>query len=88
MHKNGIESAETLLRSKVIANLPRYQWQYEKTMLLENRWTREWRLRKHPRHDVLGSQIPGIVKSVTVWRNVLRLKDLSCLRDHFVSQNL
>ena len=88
MHTKGIESAETLLHGKFIANLPRYQWQYEKTMLLENRWTREWRLRKHPRHDILGSQIPGSVKSIAVWRNVLRLKDLSWLRDHYVSQNL
>ena len=83
-----IKSAETLLHGKVIANLPRYQWQYEKTMLLENRWTREWRLRKHSRHDILGSQIPGSVKSTTVWRNVLRLKDLNWLRDHCVSRNL
>lgn len=72
----------------VIVDLPRYQWQYEKTMILENRWTREWRLRKHPRHDILGSLIPGGAKSSSSWRNILRLKDLSWLGDHRVSMKL
>lgn len=78
------ENSSTLRFGKVIADLPHYQWQYERTLLIENRWTREWRLRKHPRHDVLGSQVPGNAKNISVWRNRLSLKDVGWLADHRV----
>lgn len=71
---------------KVITDLPHYQWQYSDVLIHENRFTREWRLRMHPRHDILGSRIPGGVKNEPVWRNILRSKDLVWLSDHRVSQ--
>lgn len=71
---------------KTVIDLPHYQWQYSENILLhENRYTKEWRLRMHPRHDVLGSRIPGGSKTEPVWRNVLRSKDLAWLGDHRVS---
>lgn len=89
---NGIEVVEpktcrfaSLDNGSTIIDLPRYQWQYEDTLFLENRWTREWRLRQHPRHDLLGSRIPGGAKDDPTWRNMLRPKDLPWLRDHRVS---
>ena len=72
---------------KTITDLPHYQWQYPDQIILhENRYTREWRLRMHPRHDVLGSRIPGGVKTEPTWRNVLRSRDLAWLGDHRVSR--
>ena len=74
---------------KTITDLPHYQWQYPDQIILhENRYTREWRLRMHPRHDVLGSRIPGGVKTEPTWRNVLRSKDLAWLGDHRVSRQI
>lgn len=86
----SIDSAGTLsLESgNVIADLPRYQWQYDKPLLRENRSTREWRLRKHPRHDILGSRMHGGLKNVPIWRNIVRHKDLSWLGDHRVSTSV
>ena len=81
-HKDTKSRPVTL--GNAIKNLPRYQWQYEETLLIENRWTREWRLRKHPRHDILGSQIPGSTKTCMTWRNLLRLQDVNWLSDHCV----
>ncbi|KAI4198757.1 MAG: hypothetical protein LQ350_005080 [Teloschistes chrysophthalmus] len=47
-----------------VIDLPHYQWQYPENILLhENRYTKEWRLRMHPRHDVLGSRVSGSAKS-------------------------
>lgn len=74
-----------LKNGSTIVDLPRYQWQYQDTFFSENRWTREWRLRQHARHDLLGSRIPGGVKDDPTWRNILRPKDLPWLRDHQVS---
>ncbi|KAI1356404.1 hypothetical protein F5Y01DRAFT_309815 [Xylaria sp. FL0043] len=68
---------------KVITDLPRYQWQYSNDVLLfENRYTREWRLRMHPRHDILGSRIPGTNQAEPLWRNKLTVKNVPWLSDH------
>ena len=87
---NAVESVDStgtlsLENGNVIADLPRYQWQYDKPLYRENRWTREWRLRKHSRHDILGSRMPGGIGRVSTWRNILRHKDLKWLGDHRVS---
>jgi acyl transferase domain-containing protein len=72
---------------KVIVDLPHYQWQYPKDiMLYENRYTREWRLRIHPRHDILGSRIPGANKNEPTWRNMLSVNNVPWLTDHRVSE--
>ncbi|KAI4256798.1 MAG: hypothetical protein LQ352_001923 [Teloschistes flavicans] len=74
---------------KTVIDLPHYQWQYSENILLhENRYTKEWRLRMHPRHDVLGSRIPGGSKTEPVWRNVLRSKDLAWLGDHRLAKEI
>ena len=78
---NQITSIET---GTTIVDLPKYQWQYDELFYVENRWTREWRLRSHPRHDILGSRNPGGNKNEPCWRNVLRLKDIPWLVDHKV----
>ena len=71
---------------KVITDLPKYQWQYPSEVnLFENRYTREWRLRTHPRHDVLGSRIPGTNQGEPLWRNKLIVKNVPWLADHRVS---
>ncbi len=74
-----------LQNGSLLPELPRYQWEYEKTLFTENRWTREWRLRTHSRHDILGSRIPGGTKSHPTWRNILRPRDVLWMEDHRVS---
>lgn len=71
---------------RVVTDLPHYQWQYPKEITLyENRYTREWRLRTHPRHDILGSRVPGGNKTEPTWRNVLTVGNVPWLTDHRVS---
>ncbi|KAF2135262.1 uncharacterized protein K452DRAFT_303672 [Aplosporella prunicola CBS 121167] len=65
-----------------IVDLPRYQWQYGELLYRENRWNREHRLRTHPRHELLGTRLPGGDKTAPMWRNILRQNDLPWLRDH------
>jgi len=69
---------------KIIVDLPKYQWQYNRIFYFENRWTREFRLRSHPRHDLLGSRNPGGNRNEPAWRNVLKLKNVPWLQDHKV----
>lgn len=73
---------------RTIVDLPHYDWQYGETPIFdENRWTKEWRLRKHPRHDILGSRIPGGVRSDPTWRNVLRIQDVPWLAHHCIGRD-
>lgn len=64
-------------------DMPQYNFTYApKNTYYENRYNKEHRLRKHPRHDLLGSKQPGCSKTHPSWRNVLRMKDLPWLDDH------
>ncbi|KAG9239274.1 hypothetical protein BJ875DRAFT_525239 [Amylocarpus encephaloides] len=77
LHVNSIENYDLVTNSvldrkvgSTIVDLPKYQWQYNRTFYFENRWTREFRLRTHSRHDLLGSRIPGGNRNEPSWRNI------------------
>ncbi|KAL8886198.1 MAG: hypothetical protein Q9215_006064 [Flavoplaca cf. flavocitrina] len=67
---------------KIIADLPNYQFHYGTPVYYESRLNKEWRLRKHLRHDILGAKQAGGAKGRPAWRNMLRLKDVPWLDDH------
>lgn len=63
-------------------DLPKYQFTYGPVSYYECRASKEYRLRKVPRHDLLGSRLPGASKLQPQWRNVLRVKDVPWLSDY------
>ncbi|KAI0021210.1 polyketide synthase [Xylariomycetidae sp. FL0641] len=68
---------------RVLTDLPPYVWDYTAPVLwTEPRAVAEFRNRAFPRHDLLGSQIPGASKLTTVWRNVVDINELTWLKDH------
>ncbi|KAK5997657.1 Prosolanapyrone synthase [Cladobotryum mycophilum] len=79
-----IEGRElTLSHGFPCIDLPQYKYSYPETPIhYENRFNKEYRLRKHLRHDILGARVPGGSKTHPQWRNVLRQKDLPWLGDH------
>lgn len=68
--------------ASIIGDLPNYQFHYGTPIYYESRYNKEWRLRKHLRHDILGAKQPGCAKGSPSWRNMLRLKDVPWLDDH------
>lgn len=68
-------------RGSLIVDLPSYQWS-TKRFWAEARHSIEQRQPKYPRHDILGSLIPGASLSEPIWRNVLRMRDIPWLKDH------
>lgn len=68
-------------RGEFIVDLPPYQWS-QKTYWAENRHSVEHRAPKYPRHDILGSLLPGASPSEPTWRNFLRIRDVPWLKDH------
>ena len=82
---NKIEADGTFLlhHGSPCIDLFQYPYSYpEVPVYFENRLNKEYRTRKHPRHDLLGARVPACSRTHPQWRNVLRLKDLPWLSDH------
>ena len=67
---------------KVLTDLPTYPWQHKEILWNESRSSTEYRFRKYARHELLGSIVPGGNPEVSLWRNLLKVKDVSWLADH------
>ena len=76
------------LAPTVIPDLPKYNWDYGSLLWNESRMSSEFRKRKYPRHDLLGSRVPGGSGQVPSWRNVLRIEDVPWLEDHKLGQTV
>ncbi|KAI1453383.1 putative polyketide synthase [Annulohypoxylon moriforme] len=73
---------------KVLCDMPAYPWHYEDLLWAESRVSSEGRSRKHPRHELLGSEIPGGNKTTFGWRNILHLDNVPWLRDHKLGETV
>lgn len=73
-----------LAHGSVCVDLPSYAYDYGPEIYHENRFSKELRLRKCLRHDLLGARQPGGAKGRPSWRNMLRMKDTPWLDDHKV----
>ena len=74
--------------SVVLTDLPAYPWRHETKYWNESRITHEWRMRRFPRHELLGSRILEGNELEPTWRNVLRLKDVPWIQDHKVIDDI
>lgn len=68
-------------KGSFIVDLLTYQWN-RKEFWAEARASREHRAPAFMRHDLLGSLILGGSLAEPTWRNVLRIRDVSWLKDH------
>lgn len=69
---------------EVLTNLPTYAWHHDARLWDESRVTREWRLRKFPSHELLGSRILEGSDLEPTWRNLLDVDGLPWLQHHKV----
>ena len=69
-------------KPRVLQNLPTYKWDYSEPLWREPRASVEFRLRKFPRDELLGSLIPGASGFTSTWRNLLGVADVPWLQDH------
>ena len=70
-----------IARGSCCVDLPKYCFSYGPNVYYENRLNKEWRFRKHLRHDILGARIQGCSKFRPTWRNILKAKDLPWFRE-------
>lgn len=74
----------------VLTDLPPYPWNHDETGSFwdEGRVSKEWRLRKFPRHDLLGALVHEGSPLEPTWRNMLCLEDVPWIRDHVINQDI
>jgi acyl transferase domain-containing protein len=73
---------------RALSNLPPYAWDHHRSHWSESRIAREWRMRKHPHHDLLGSKVPDTTDLEPVWRNVLHIENAPWIRDHKINSDI
>ncbi|KAJ8119511.1 hypothetical protein ONZ43_g3549 [Nemania bipapillata] len=78
------QSIRVLAHGTTAIDLPPYRYIYGAVKYNESRLSKDYRLRKVPRHDLLGSKVPGTTRLNPQWRNILSLKNLPWLNDHRV----
>ena len=83
-----ITSPSLRVKCKVLHNLPKYSWRHDVHLWSESRLSSEFRERRHPRHDLLGSISPGGSGENFSWRNILRISNLPWLADHRMGQKI
>ncbi|KAL6796280.1 polyketide synthase [Trichoderma sp. SZMC 28013] len=77
-------SDPTRINARVLFNLPSYSWDHSKRHWHESRLSRDYRLRKHPYHDLLGLRMTDNTPLRPVWRHLIGVEGLPWLRDHVV----
>jgi len=69
----------------VIVDLPNYSWNHSTRYWHESESSKDWRFRKFPHHDLLGSKILGTSWDFPSWKKNLRVENLKWLKDHKAS---
>lgn len=86
VHKDT--SIKSPTKNAVLHDLPPYPWSYDDTLWVEARASEEFRNRRYPRHELLGSVVPGMNKIEHTWRNKLSVRDVGWLQDHKLDQTV
>ncbi|CAG8909895.1 unnamed protein product [Penicillium egyptiacum] len=67
-----------------LTDLPPYPWQHDRPYWSESRLSREWRQRKFPHHEILGSRVVDTTDQEPSWRNLVTLDNVPWLLDHVI----
>ncbi|CAO1598305.1 hypothetical protein XANCAGTX0491_002075 [Xanthoria calcicola] len=70
--------------NRLIKNLPKYQWDHERTFYHESRISKARRTHPQPSHELLGTKQPDNCSQDIRWRNLLNPREVPWLKDHQV----
>ncbi|KAF7175177.1 hypothetical protein CNMCM7691_006581 [Aspergillus felis] len=76
------------VKPAVIVDLPNYQWKHSTHYWHESLASKDWRFKKFPAHDLLGSKVLGTLWQSPSWHRMLRLSDVPWLRDHRIGSEI
>ncbi|KAF2177304.1 ketoacyl-synt-domain-containing protein [Zopfia rhizophila CBS 207.26] len=82
-HNTDFTTVNNIQKSqKILTDLPNYAWNHGTDYWYESEASQDWRNRKFPHHDLLGSKVLGTAWQAPVWKKTLKLEDLPWLKDH------
>lgn len=68
----------------LLSDLPEYPFNRSQSYWIEGRLSKNFRFRKHPRHELLGTTDPNWNVREARWRHVIRVTDSPWILDHKV----
>lgn len=68
--------------ARTIIDLPNYSWNHSVKYWHESAASKDWRFRRFPVHDLLGSKVLGAPWHTPVWRHSLNVANVPWLLDH------
>lgn len=68
----------------MLTNLPAYPFNHTKKYWLESRLSRDFRFRKFPHHELLGTPASDCSSLEARWRNIIRSEESPWIKDHKV----
>jgi acyl transferase domain-containing protein/NADPH:quinone reductase-like Zn-dependent oxidoreductase/phospholipid N-methyltransferase len=71
-------------KPKVLNDLPPYHWNHTKIHWAESRLSRDYRHRRHPHHELLGSRVLTSPDHQPSWRVLIGVDNLPWLKHHAV----
>lgn len=83
-HVNQAVESGKVRRSKLLVDLPSYNFKHGEKVLFEGRLMKSLRSRKYPRHDLFGAPATDWNSLAPRWRHFFRLHENPWLRDHMV----
>ncbi|KAI8944142.1 hypothetical protein F4801DRAFT_600379 [Xylaria longipes] len=83
-----VEFASLYPTGKVLTDIPAYPWSLKDTFWYEPRISREWRLRPHGHHELLGRKVAESTSLNPSWRLVLALDHVPWISDHKVREDV
>ncbi|RDL31023.1 Lovastatin nonaketide synthase [Venustampulla echinocandica] len=85
---NNDETIKEAVKPAVVVDLPNYQWNHSTEYWDESLASKNWRFKKFPAHDLLGSKALGTLWQSPSWYKLLRLSDVPWLRDHQIGSEI
>ncbi|CRL24691.1 Beta-ketoacyl synthase [Penicillium camemberti] len=80
----GVNLSSIIEPGNILTDLPPYPWQHDRPYWSESRLSREWRQRKFPHHEILGSRAVDTTDHGPSWRNLVTLDNVPWLLDHVI----
>ena len=69
---------------KTLVDLPSYPFDHSQSYWLESRFSKDYRFRKSPKHEFLGTPVSDLNSLAPRWRNVIRLSENPWISHHKV----
>ncbi|KAI0469623.1 hypothetical protein F4859DRAFT_523012 [Xylaria cf. heliscus] len=84
----NVDFASLYPSGKVLTDIPAYPWSLKDTFWYEPRISRDWRLRPHGHHELLGRKVAESTSLNPSWRLVLALDHAPWVLDHKVREDV